>query len=121
MTIDRFSPDALCYRQGAALILTATMRRTVTTATAACWRPGTGWILDMAPAVSLVALPVKVFVLVVTNGVLGGFWVDARRRQGGCRDCLRDAASLAAVVERGDAPLPTPLLHGQPPPRMRPR
>ncbi len=60
-----------------------------------------------------------VFVLIVTSGVFGALYADARRRQGGCRDYLCDAAVLAAVVERGDAPLPTPLLHGQPPPRMR--
>lgn len=77
-------------------------------------------MLNTAPVFPPMALPVKTFVLVITSGVLGGFYVDARRKQGGCRDYLRDAASLAAFVERGDAPLPTPLLNGQPPPRMRP-
>ncbi len=56
----------------------------------------------------------EVDVLIVMSGVLGAVRADARRRQDGCRYYPCDAATSAAVVGRGDAPLLTPLLRGQP-------
>ncbi len=63
----------------------------------------------------LVTVPEQeVSVLIAMSGVFGALRADARWRQDGCRYYPRDAAIPAAVVGRGDAPLPTPLLHGQP-------
>ncbi len=106
--------------EGPTLALDVTTAQMMATTYMTIWRRGTERMLGAAPMCSLMAMPERIFMLVIRSGALGGFHVDARRKQGGCRYYLCDAASQAAVVERGNAPLPTPTLNGLPPPRMRP-